>query len=471
MRISSIFIVIVAAASAVVLVPSKLVQRNARTLTMATWGMPFEDSLFRDGYARGFEKLNPGWRVEYQRHNNITDKYNAWHVQNRGTDVMRMGIDYYHEFVAKGMIIPLNEFIDDPTIGLTEEEVADYFPSILERLVIDGEIYALPSDNAQYGVYYHRALFDRYNAEHPESRIAYPSEDWTWADLGAASRALTITDAESDRTTQFGLLFDLWAWPFLAFLHQAGGTEWDEAQTTTLINSDAGVEALTFLVSLVPDDAPIKAQNLAASAANPAELFKTGRVAMLLDGSWRSPNVDLDAPNLNYAIAPLPHNRKRAVVSGSVLWAVSAHSLHPRRAFEMIKWMTNREESTLYWQTLRVAPPARLSAVESEGFKSTTGLVDTYGIVRIPPMPRSRYDDLAKWLEYAVRPNPESGGVPGFVPAGLYQSDLQAKISSALVAATRGELTPREALDQAAREMQEIIDRDRAAKGLPPVER
>lgn len=179
---------------------------------------------------------------------------------------------------------------------------------------------------------------------------------------------------------------------------------------------------------------------------------------MLLDSSWRSPNVDLDAPNLDYAIAPLLHYRKRAVVSGSVLWAVSAHSAHPRKAFEMIKWMTNQEESMRYWQTLRVAPPARLSVMESEAFRSTTGLVDAYGIVRIPPMPRGRYDDLARWLEYAVRPSPEDGEVPGFVPAGLYQSDLQAKISSALIAATREELTPRKALD-------------RAAKGLHPVVR
>lgn len=404
--------------TAAVLVPPATLPVGSQQLTMAVWGMPFEDQLFRDGYARGFESLHPGWIVRYQRHSQIVEKYNAWHVQGRGADVMRLGIDYYHAFVDKGMLTPLNQFIRDPEIGLSNAEIADYFPEIWEKLIVGEEIYALPADNAQYGI-----------------------------------------------------MFDLWAWPFMAFLRQAGGTLWDEDATTTLIDSPEGVEALEYLVSIISEDAPIKAIGLAESAASPAQLFKVGSLAMMLDGSWRAPNLELDNPDLDYAVAPLPRHRRRAVVSGSVLWGVSSHSANPRQAWEMIRWMTNQEQSLRYWDNLRVAPPARLSVVQSEAFRSTTGLITPDGVVRIPPLRREHYADRAAWLEYAVTPDPQTGEVPGFVEASRYQLDLQTAITAALVDAVRDGRPAQHALSNAAAAVHQIIDRDRAAKGLPRIVR
>ena len=177
------------------------------------------------------------------------------------------------------------------------------------------------------------------------------------------------------------------------------------------------------------------------------------------------------SPDLDYAIAPLPHGKVRAVVSGSVLWGISAHSESPRKAWEMIKWMTSEPQALRYWDSLRVAPPARLSVVRSEAFQSTSGLITDDGIVRVPPMSAAHYPARAAWLEYAVTPDAPSGKPPGFVEASRYQMDLQNAITNALVAAVRDGVDPRAALDQAAKEVHEIIDRDRAANGLPAITR
>jgi len=470
MRNAAWIILAIALLTAFVLVPPAALPVGEKELTMAVWGMPFEDQLFRDGYARGFEELHPGWGIRYQRHTQIVEKYNAWHVQGRGADVMRLGIDYYHAFVDKGMLTPLNQFINDPEVGLSEAEVADYFPEIWEQLIVGDDIYALPSDNAQYGLYYNRTLFDKWNAAHPEERIENPTSEWTWDDFARAARLLTIKDARG-RTVQYGIMFDLWAWPFMAFLHQAGGTLWDETATTTLIDSPEGVEALEFLVSIIPEDAPIKAMGHAESAAGPVQLFKVGSLAILLHGSWGAPSIELDSPDLDYAIAPLPRGRRRAVVSGSVLWGVSSHSKNPRKAWEMIRWMTSERQALRYWDSLRVAPPALLSVVRSEAFRSTTGLITPDGVVRIPPLRREQYADRAAWLEYAVTPHPETGEAPGFVEASRYQLDLQTAITAALVNAVRKGASAQQALDKAASDVHQIIDRDRAAKGLPRIVR
>ena len=64
---------------------------------MAVWGMPFEDQLFEDGYARDFEQLHPGISIKYGRYEDVTEKYYTWHLLKRGADVMRVPITDYQE--------------------------------------------------------------------------------------------------------------------------------------------------------------------------------------------------------------------------------------------------------------------------------------------------------------------------------------------------------------------------------------
>lgn len=473
MRPSHLILLLLVAATLIALVPPRFVEDPRGRLLMTTWGMPFEDGLFRDLYARGFERLHPGLTVQYQRYFDVMPKYEAWHAVGRGADVMRVPINYYHSMVAKGMLAPLDTFIADPNIGLSAEEQADFFPAVWDAVHIDGHVYALPADSAQYGVYYNPQLFDAYNAAHPDTPLTYPSAEWTWDDLRRAAEVLTIT-APNGEIQQYGVSFDLWAWPFMTFLVQAGGRVWDDDQMTALIASDAGVEALDFLVSLIPKNAPLRSIEMADSASGPDDLFKVGRLAILLDGSWRAPNIELSNPDLDFAIAPLPRYRQRAVVCGSVLWGVSAHSRNQELAWEMVKWLTRREQALQYWDTLRVAPPALLSVLHDPAFRETHGIVveeDGRQKIIVPPMPREKYATRAAWLQYAVTPDPQTGAQPAFLAVAPYEADLELKLARALVETVRGEKPARRALEDAVRETHALIDRDRAAKGLPPVER
>ncbi|MCZ6492507.1 MAG: sugar ABC transporter substrate-binding protein [Planctomycetota bacterium] len=472
MRASRVVLLILLVATLACLIPYGSVRSSRETLRFAVWGMPFEDRLFEDIYARGFERRYPAVTVDYQRYQDLTDKYFAWHLLGQGADVMRVRITDYHAFVARGMLEPLNRFINDPSIGLTDDEQADYMPAIWSLLEVQGNQYALPSDNAQYGLYYNKASFDLYNLAHPTDLLEYPSADWTWDDLRETDRKLTVRNADG-YLIGYGVDFDLWAWPYMAFLAQAGGGLWDAPQTTTLINSPQGLEALQLIVDLLPHSASMRAVGGVGSAVGPDKLFAAGQTAMLLDGSWRAPDLERVEPDLDFAIAPLPRHRRSAVVSGSVLWAINIHSNHKESAWRMIRWMTNREESLRYWDTLRVAPPARLSVMRSKAFRQTAGLVDDDGTIWVHPMPAEKFDDRAAWLLYAVTVDPDTGSTPGFVPVAPYQKDLEDSIEAMLkraVSPTRAEPL-QNLLDQAAEAVHRIIDRDRNARGLLRVER
>jgi ABC-type glycerol-3-phosphate transport system substrate-binding protein len=331
-------------------------------------------------------------------------------------------------------------------------------------------IYALPEDNAQFGLFYNKAIFDAYNREHPGAPLAYPSEAWTWGDLRRTAQTLTTYDA-SGRITRAGFDFAIWAWPFMMFFVQAGGELWSADGKTCTVNSPAGVEALEFLRSMQREDRSFQ-PSLSGyqSGTGPDALFAAGRTAMFMDGSWRVPNFEGVAPDLDFAVAPLPRGRRAAVVSGSVMWGISADAKEKDEGWRMISWLTDVPRQLEYWDTLRVAPPASLAALASPAFRSTSGLplLGADGTVipgrwEVPPMPESRFADRAAWLLYANKPLPETGKAPGFVPVHPYETELEEEINRMLneYLNPRSTLTAEEALESVVRHVEAVMGRER----------
>lgn len=442
------------------------------TIVFTVWGMPFEDRLFKDGYARGYESVNPGVHVDYQRHSDINMKYNAWHAAGTGPEVMRIMVTDYDQMVARGMLEPLDAYINGPR-GLTKEQLDAIPKHMLDALRIDGTLYALPEDNAQFGLYYNKALIDQYNAEHPDAPVPYPDESWDWRMLRASAKKLTKRDANGNVIVH-GFDMSIWQWPFMNFFAQAGGRLWSDDGLTTLVNSRAGVKTLEYFRLLAFVDKSWQPYFGRSQGTGPDSRFKSGRTALYMDGSWMIPSFELSAPDLDFAVAPVPHGKLRRVVCGSCLWGISAHAKDKDDGWDMIRWLVSDEQALRYWDTLRVAPPANLNVLNSTRFEETHGIPSSTGEgYEVPPMPRERYKDRAAWLRYGMNPRPDTGQTPGFIPTSLYQRVLEDEIGRMLKEFLRSPdtLDPQTVLDEVARNVHSAIDRDRAARGLPPVKR
>jgi hypothetical protein len=135
--------------------------------------------------------------------------------------------------------------------------------------------------------------------------------------------------------------------------------------------------------------------------------------------------------------------------------------------------MTSAEQSLRYWDMLRVAPPSRMSVIRSEAFRQTRRYVDDDGRVLAAGMPREKWPQRGAWLTAAIEFDEATGEVPGFVPVAPYQKDLEVKINAMLSRAIAPGRTQSLAalLHETAEEVHRIIDRDRRARGLPPVKR
>lgn len=481
----AMFVVVVTLAA--LLWPSRGTLSARPTVRIAVWGMPFEDRLFRDRYAKRYQELHPELFIDYERyHDELLMKYNAWHTRGRGAEVMRLRVTDYHGMVGRGMLEPLSNWINDPEIGLSKAQKEAIPPQLLAALTIDAEVYALPQDNAQFGMFINREIFRRHNAEHPQDAIEIPGpdHDWTWSDLRAAAKKLTRRDA-SGRVTQRGLDFTVWSWPFLNFFKQAGGELWSPDALTCTIDSDAGVEALAFMRAMQRDDKSFD-PNLAGylSATGPDVLFAAGQTAIFFDGSWRIPNIEKVNPGLDFSVVHLPRGRVPAVVSGCVCWGISSKAANKREAWRMLSWLTDEPQAAEYWDTLRVAPPANLAVINSPAFRSARGIEKVFGPTdavptnvpdryEVLPMSEAMFADRAQWLLYANTPHALTGRPPGFVPVNLYETEMEEEVTRMLNEYLRdgSTLSEREALARVTRNIHRLIDRDRKAKGLPPARR
>lgn len=477
MRSSTVIILLLALATAgAVAWPSRSALTGKATINFTVWGLPFEDALFRDRYTREWEALNPNLRVNYQRYNDqLLMKYNAWHARGRGAEVMRLRVTDYHGLVDRGML----EALDVRDADLAAR--ARGFP-----LEIGGHVYAVPEDNAQFGMFINLDIVGAYNRSHPDGPIVIPSaranpepgtptwDEWTWDDLRCAARLLTERDAHGN-VTRAGFDVTVWSWPFMSFFAQAGGRLWDNDDGLACsIDSAAGVTALEFLRTLQRDDRSF-IPNLSGflSGTGPDVLFARGKTAILLDGSWRIPTMERDAPGLNFCVVPVPRAQKRAVIAGCVCWGVSSRAQYKDEGVRMIRYLTDTPRALAYWDVLRVAPPASESAMRSPEFRSAHGAVDASGRIAVPPMPPDAFGAKAAWLLYGVESQGAGEGPPGFIPVGPYQTELEEEIQRMLnrYLNESNQDSAMTVLRDAVRNVHAVIDRDRAARGLPPVAR
>lgn len=131
----------------------------------------------------------------------------------------------------------------------------------------------------------------------------------------------------------------------------------------------------------------------------------------------------------------------------------------------MIRWLTRAEQAIEYWDTLRVAPPANLRALESDAFRSTRGILkdpsDPGRGYEVSPMPRERFQSRAEWIVQTLTPDPLTGEIPAFVPVARFQTELEEEIARMLNEYLNESSTKSasEVLGRAARNVRAIIRR------------
>ncbi|MFD1507369.1 ABC transporter substrate-binding protein [Georgenia yuyongxinii] len=302
----------------------------------------------------------------------------------QGPDVGAMHVEQLATQAVRRSITPIDEVITE--LGLSAEE---YPADVWEAGVYDGKRYGIPLDVHSLGSYANTALL---------KQAGLSGEPGAGADL---ERALTTLVGAGVETP-------FWMpnrWPahliFLSLLWQFGGEPYAEDGSAATFDSDAGVQALTWMRSQI--DNKFSPPNVAQDSQYTA--FKNGEGAFTWDGIWQINDLGSTAPDLAWSLAPVPTIGTEPAVWANSHQLVMFRSRQPDddRLVASKTFIRFLIENSASWAAAGMIP-ARSQARESKDFLASpqAAVAEAIPSMRfLPPIP-ALGEVQAQTLETAV---------------------------------------------------------------------
>jgi len=220
---------------------------------------------------------------------------------------------------------------------------------------VKGKVIGVPALIDNLALVYNKKLFR-------QAHIPFPTARWTWADMRRAAKELTNRSKK-----RFGWAYvndgsEDTVWRFEALLWEGGGDILTSDGKHAAFNSAAGVKALTFLEKTVVKNRSVY---LDSGNGNYANLFNSGRIAMLYTGPW-----DLASfPNVNYGVQILPRDRNHQTIAGPDNWVLFDNGTQrSTAAWNFMKWfLSTKEHLKIALATGEL--PLRKSELKQPGYK------------------------------------------------------------------------------------------------------
>lgn len=293
-------------------------------------------------------------------------------ASGQGPDVGIMHSDQLGTNAARNVVIPLDDVAQ--TLGLKE---GDFAPVVWQAGIYNNRRYGIPLDMHPLGLYYNKTVMEEAGLDPnnpPTNREEYE----------AALGELKGAGIEGSWMTPFrftgGLMFH-------SLLAQFGGEAYNDDGSKALFNSDAGVEAMTWMVDLVRDGH--SPRNIAQDADLNA--FQNNNNAFNWNGIWAI-NIFGENKDLDWGVVPLPRiGSEKGAWSGSHNFVIMRQTqpddnkLQASKVF--INWIS---QNSLEWAKGGQIP-ARKSVRESEGFQKleyqSTLAEQVPDLKFVPPVP------------------------------------------------------------------------------------
>jgi multiple sugar transport system substrate-binding protein len=303
----------------------------------------------------------------------------------------------------------------DPSINWN-----DFWPAERQAVQVGPKIIGVPALVDNLALVYNKKLFD-------QAGIPHPTASWTWDDFRAAAKALTNASQK-----QFGWAYvndasEDTVWRFDALLWQAGGDILTPDGSKAAFNSPAGVKAATLLQQMATVDHSVY---LDSGNGNYANLFNSGKIAMLFTGPW-----DLSSfPDVNYGVQVLPGDQNHQTISGPDQWVMFNNgSARTKAAWTFLKWFTSSQQA-LAWSLATGDLPIRASITKLPAYAQYV----------------KKYPGVATFVQN------EANAVKARPVIANYNEVSQA-MGQAIQAVLLGKAQPQQALDRAAQQVDQTL--------------
>ncbi|GAA2327871.1 extracellular solute-binding protein [Streptomyces cuspidosporus] len=274
--------------------------------------------------AEGFEKEHPNVKVNYVNvpFGEANAKFKNAAGGNAGApDVMRTEVAWVADFANLGYLAPL-----DGTPALDKAD--DYLPTAAGSTKFNGKTYAVPQVTDTLALFYNKKMLKDAGAKVPTSLDELK-------DVSAKIR-------KKSGKTGFYLRGDDPYW-FLPYLYGEGGDLVDAKNKTIKVDDQPGVKAYAAMKDLLDSKAAIT--DASDGWNNMENAFKSGKVAMMINGPWAIEDVSSGAQfkdKENLGVAPVPAGSVRqASPQGGWDLSVYAGSKNLDASYEFVKYMSS----------------------------------------------------------------------------------------------------------------------------------
>ncbi|MBI3746356.1 MAG: sugar ABC transporter substrate-binding protein [Chloroflexi bacterium] len=249
-------------------------------------------------------------------------------------------------------------------------DLADFYAGTLDQFRWQGELWGIPDTASPEIVFYNKAMFDA-------AGLSYPTESWTYDDMRAAAKKLTLDTAGHDATDA---AFDpskvrQWGWNGgLTYFWQneevkaLGGNLCANADCTQMdFTSPATSKAIGWWVGLVRDDhAGLYDPYGSSQKGVDGDPFIAGVAAMGSNGSFAIGQLDAEA-KVKYDVLPpfLGVDGARHTPLSTNGYVIGAQSRHQAEAWKLIQLLVAPDFLATTWGRPGHAVPARRSAASS----------------------------------------------------------------------------------------------------------
>ena len=329
--------------------------------------------------------------------------------------------------IDSGAIEPMQTWIDKDNFDISSLE-----PNILGYYTFDGKLYSMPFNTSNPILYYNKDMFRAAGLD-PEK----PPR--TYEEFTEITKQLT-------KDGKYGASFAIYGWFMEQFFAESGaelvnnGNGRDALATESLLNSEAGINTLTWWKNMVDAGTML---NLGRKTDDTRQAFGAGKVAMILDSTAALRGiVNGVGDKFEVGTGFLPHPQSvtdgGVIVGGASLWMLKEKS---------------EEEKAAAWQFIKFLTSPEIQAqwhINTGYFPITTKAYDL-DIVKENMNQFPQFRTAVDQLHATTLNNATKGAVMGVFPEARQITER------AMEEAINGQKSVKDALDQAANEITQKI--------------
>lgn len=362
---------------------------------------------------KDFNALGNGITVEYRQiqFDDVVSEAMRAYSTGQAPDIIAIDNPEHALFASRGAFLDLTDRIAASEVVKPE----NYYPGPLKSVMWDEKYFGIPKATNTIALYYNKDMFR-------EKGLDPDKPPQTWAELVEAAR--TLTDPSKN---VYGLTFSAKAneegtFQFLPWA-QMGGGGYDK------INAEGAVKALETWKTII-DERLASPDTLTRSQWDSTGTFNSGNAGMAISGPWELDRMLKEAKfDWGVALLPVPEEgAQRSSAMGDFNWAIFSNTEHPDEAFKVLEYFVSQDDRM---------------------FKDF-GQLPPRSDITIPPTGEALKDAGLKvfieQLQYAQPrgPHPE-------------WPKISKAVQDAIQAALTGQMSPKEALDQAAEKISAVL--------------